>query len=63
MAHALQIESAASPCSLPGLQYGNDGLTDAERAAHAARWRKGAGATPSRAEMNRLRALTARQAG
>lgn len=36
----------------------NDGLTDAERHASAERWRNGAGRTPSKDEMNRLRAVT-----
>lgn len=48
--------SLTSASALP--QRGDDGLTDAERAEAAARWNTGAGATPSRDEMHRLRRLT-----
>lgn len=41
-------------------KLGNDGLTDAERAFHADRWRNGAGKAPSREETARLRRLTLR---
>lgn len=39
-------------------EIGSDGLTDAERAEYAERWRNGAGKMPDRETMRRLRELT-----
>ncbi len=38
---------------------GSDGLTDAERAESARRWREGAGKTPPKDELRRVRRLVA----
>lgn len=47
------------PAVTPGIEHGDDGLTDTERADAAVRWNTGAGATPSPEQMQRLRRLVA----
>lgn len=58
MPHAARRSRTAAALSRFSHKRGNDGLTDAERAAYAESWRNGAGRTPSKEEMKRLRSLT-----
>lgn len=64
MTHAARRARATAALSRFSHKRGNDGLTDAERAAYAESWRNGAGRTPSKDEMKRLRSLpVTRKAG